>query len=188
MPHDEDALRLSRQSFHFSEFLEEQGYEPPPLPGRALVHEHCHQRATGGVKPDRSLLERMGLEVEVPDSGCCGMAGGWGYEAGHYDVSVACAERVLLPKVREASPDTLIVANGFSCRSQIEQAETGRRALHLAEVLKLARERGPELGLFPEHAAGEAPSGNGRRGRAVALGAAGAVAAAGGVLAARALR
>ena len=63
----------------------------------------------------------MGVEVEVLDSGCCGMAGGWGYERGHYDVSVACGERALLPKVREAPAETLLVADGFSCRSQIEQ-------------------------------------------------------------------
>jgi hypothetical protein len=69
------------------------------------------------------------------------MAGGWGYERGHYDVSIACGERVLLPKVREALPETLIVADGFSCKSQIEQAGTGRRALHVAEVLRLARDR-----------------------------------------------
>jgi hypothetical protein len=81
----------------------------------------------------------MGLEVEELESGCCGMAGGWGYEPDHYDVSIACGERVLLPKVREASPETLIVADGFSCKSQIEQAGTGRRALHVAEVLELAR-------------------------------------------------
>ncbi len=69
------------------------------------------------------------------DSGCCGLAGNFGFERGHYEVSVACAERVLLPAVRGANPDTLIVADGFSCRTQIEQL-TGRRALHLAEVLE----------------------------------------------------
>jgi hypothetical protein len=72
------------------------------------------------------------------------MAGGWGYESGHYDVSIACGERALLPKVREASDGTLLVADGFSCRSQIEQASrTERRALHAAQVLALAREHGP---------------------------------------------
>ena len=84
----------------------------------------------------------MGLDVEELNSGCCGMAGGWGYEPDHYDISMACGERALLPKVRDASPETLVVSDGFSCRSQIEQGETGRGALHLAEVIKLAREQG----------------------------------------------
>jgi FAD/FMN-containing dehydrogenase/Fe-S oxidoreductase len=137
---DEDAERVAKQTFHLSEFLAGlDGYEPPALGGRALLHGHCHHRATGGIAPERELLERMGLEVEELESGCCGMAGGWGYEPDHYDVSIACGERVLLPKVREASPETLIVADGFSCKSQIEQAGTGRRALHVAEVLELAR-------------------------------------------------
>ena len=149
---DEDAERLVKQTFHLSEFLVAlDGYEPPALTGKALLHGHCHHKATGGIAPEHELLERMGLEVEELDSGCCGMAGGWGYEPGHYDVSMACGERVLLPKVREASPETVVVADGFSCRSQIEQAGTGRRGLHVAEVIKLARERG-EVSPYPERA------------------------------------
>ncbi|HYX88629.1 MAG TPA: FAD-linked oxidase C-terminal domain-containing protein, partial [Gaiellaceae bacterium] len=149
---DEDAERLAKQAFHLSEFLAGlDGYEPPALSGRALLHGHCHHKATGGIAPERKLLERMGLEVEELDSGCCGMAGGWGYEPDHYDVSMACGERVLLPKVREASPETVVVADGFSCKSQIEQGDTGRRALHVAEVIKLARERGA-LVPYPERA------------------------------------
>jgi FAD/FMN-containing dehydrogenase/Fe-S oxidoreductase len=145
-PMDQDAKRLAGQTFHFSEFLtaHAEGWEPPQLHRKALLHGHCHQKATGGTAPDKQLLEKMGLEVEELEAGCCGMAGGWGYERGHYDVSVACGERVLLPKVREAPADALIVADGFSCRSQIEQASgTERRALHAAQVLALARERGP---------------------------------------------
>jgi len=80
----------------------------------------------------------MGTEIEAPDSGCCGQAGSWGYEAGHYDVSLAIGERVLLPEARKASPDTLLVADGFSCREQIEHGAR-RKALHLAQVLALAR-------------------------------------------------
>jgi FAD/FMN-containing dehydrogenase/Fe-S oxidoreductase len=139
-PDDEDALRLSRQTFHLADFLERDQAELPHLTGKALVHGHCHQRATGGIRSETKLLERLGLEVEELDSGCCGMAGAWGYEPGHYDVSIACAERALLPKLREASPDTLIVADGFSCKTQIEQSGVGRRALHVAEVLALARQ------------------------------------------------
>jgi Fe-S oxidoreductase len=145
-PMNQDAKRLAKQTFHFSEFLCEhaKNWKPPQLHRKALLHGHCHQRATGGTGPDKQLLERMGLEVEELESGCCGMAGGWGYEHGHYDVSVACGERVLLPKVRAASPEAAIVADGFSCRSQIQQLQTGRRALHVAQVLALARGFGPE--------------------------------------------
>jgi FAD/FMN-containing dehydrogenase/Fe-S oxidoreductase len=148
---DEDAVRLSKQAFHLSEFLAREEYEPPQLRGKALLHGHCHHRATGGISSEKELLEKMGLDVEELDSGCCGMAGGWGYEPDHYDVSIACGERVLLPKVREAAAETLIVADGFSCRSQIEQTHTGREALHVAQVLKLACER-DELPLYPERA------------------------------------
>jgi Fe-S oxidoreductase len=89
---------------------------------------------------DTSVLEKLGLEVEKPDSGCCGMAGSFGYEAGErYRVSQACGERVILPKVREADKDTLILADGFSCREQLQQA-TGREPLHLAQVLRMAQQ------------------------------------------------
>jgi FAD/FMN-containing dehydrogenase/Fe-S oxidoreductase len=142
-PADEDAKRLARQTFHFAEFLEREGFTPPQLHRRVLLHEHCHQRATGGADPDERLLERMGCEVERPESGCCGMAGAWGYERGHYDVSIACGERVLLPAVRREPSDTIVVSAGFSCREQIEQGRTGRRALHLAEVMRLAQVHGP---------------------------------------------
>jgi FAD/FMN-containing dehydrogenase/Fe-S oxidoreductase len=137
MPHDQDAKRLAKQVFHLGEFLEQE-YEPPVLPRRVLLHGHCHRKATGGIGAEQTLLERMGAEVEIPDSGCCGLAGSWGYEPEHYEVSMACAERVLLPAVRSADPETLLVADGFSCRRQIEHA-VGRKPLHLAQVLALAR-------------------------------------------------
>jgi hypothetical protein len=89
------------------------------------------------------LLKQMGLEVETPELGCCGMAGSFGFGSGeHYDVSMACGERTLLPAVRDADQETLIVANGFSCQEQIAQA-TDRRALHLAQVLQMALHEGP---------------------------------------------
>src|SRR5207237_9992163 len=99
---------------------------------KALVHGHCHQKAVMGMDADQKLMDTLGLEYEVLDAGCCGMAGSFGFEKGDkYDVSVKAGERVLLPKVREASPETLIIADGFSCRTQIEQA-TERKAMHLA--------------------------------------------------------
>jgi FAD/FMN-containing dehydrogenase/Fe-S oxidoreductase len=172
-PHDEDAKRLAKQAFHLAEFLQQEGYHPPPLTRRAVLHEHCHQHATGGVEADKKLLEAMGVEVEVPDSGCCGLAGAWGYERDHYDVSIACGERVLLPKVREAPADALIVTEGFSCRSQIEQT-TNRRALHLAQVIQLARDHGADgpRGGRPEDAAAAKPKRPPRRAARAAVAAA----------------
>jgi FAD/FMN-containing dehydrogenase/Fe-S oxidoreductase len=138
LPNHEDAKRLSRQTFHLSEFLAQQDWEPPQLSGRrALVHGHCHHKATGGVSGETELLRRMGIDVQETETTCCGMAGSWGFEAEHFDLSMQIAEHGILPKVREVSPDTLLVADGFSCRTQLEQA--GRRALHVAQVLELAR-------------------------------------------------
>jgi Fe-S oxidoreductase len=138
LPHDEDADRLRRCAHHWAEFLMEQDIELPQLEGRALLWGHCHQRATGGVDPDRAVLERAGLAVESVSGGCCGLAGSWGFERGKHDISMECGEQALLPAVREADTATVVVANGFSCKTQIADAGTGRRALHLAEVLRLA--------------------------------------------------
>ena len=81
----------------------------------------------------------MGLSVDNLQGGCCGLAGSWGFEAGKYDISMDCGEQALLPAVRQAGPDTLVVADGFSCKTQVADAGTGRHALHLAEVLRRAR-------------------------------------------------
>jgi Fe-S oxidoreductase len=99
-----------------------------------LVHMHCHHRAIFSPKEELALLNATGGEVKVLDSGCCGMAGPYGFDRKSYDVSQALAERVLLPAVRAAQPDTVIVADGFSCREQIAQ-NTDRLAVHIAEVL-----------------------------------------------------
>jgi Fe-S oxidoreductase len=112
-------------------------WEPPRLGRRALIHGHCHQKALIGAHGERDLLARAGLDVELLDAGCCGLAGSVGYEAGEqYEISMRVGERVLLPAMRSAAQDTLLVADGFSCRTQIT-AGTGRRALHTAEVLEL---------------------------------------------------
>jgi len=151
-PNDPDAERLARQTRLLSEFLADEGIAPPQMAGRALLHGHCHDRSVlTGQDHEADLLRAMGLEVEVLDSGCCGMAGSFGFEAGeHYDVSVKAGERVLLPRTREAAPETLIVADGYSCREQIAQ-QTDRQALHVADVLRLALD-GAGAQPYPEQA------------------------------------
>ena len=101
--------------------------------GRALVQVHCHQHAELGTEADRAVMAALGVEAEVLDSGCCGLAGNFGFEKGHYAVSMACAERVLLPAVRAADPDVAVLADGFSCRTQLRQAGT-REPVHLAQL------------------------------------------------------
>jgi FAD/FMN-containing dehydrogenase/Fe-S oxidoreductase len=137
LPDDPDALRLRAQTFLLSELLER--YAPdfrwPALDRSAVVHGHCHQTSLMGMSAELSLLEKAGVDVVMPDAGCCGMAGAFGFERDHYDVSVKCADRVLLPEVRRAPDATLIIADGFSCREQIRQLG-GRRTWHLAEILQ----------------------------------------------------
>ena len=141
-PHDADAQRLKKQTLLLSEFLLQKGWKPPPLNRKAIVHGHCHHKAVLGWQKEVELLKQVLPEHEVVDSGCCGMAGSFGYEADKYDVSMAVGERRLLPKVREASRETLIVSDGFSCHGQIET--TGRQATHIAQVLQMAiRQRRP---------------------------------------------
>jgi Fe-S oxidoreductase len=137
-PDDHQARRLAAQSRTFAEQLARLDWQLPRLGRRALYHGHCHQKAVMGTAADDEILERLGLEVERPDSGCCGLAGSFGYEDGEpYEVSIKAGERVLLPAVREAAPDALVIADGFSCRTQIEHG-TSRRPLHLAQVLRMA--------------------------------------------------
>jgi Fe-S oxidoreductase len=137
-PDNEEARALSRRVVLLSEFLEQHAPEfRPPLDADALVHAHCHHKALMRIDGEKQVLEEMGVRLRVLDSGCCGMAGAFGFEPKHYDVSMKVGERVLLPAVRAAAPDTHVVADGFSCREQIRQG-TGRRALHLAELIALA--------------------------------------------------
>jgi FAD/FMN-containing dehydrogenase/Fe-S oxidoreductase len=118
--------------------LDELGEQPPPrgVPSRAVVQVHCHQHAIMGFDPDIKLLGQCGLDVELLDSGCCGLAGNFGFERGHYDVSSACAERGLWPAARDADQDTVMLADGFSCRTQLAAGRTGREGWHLAQVLE----------------------------------------------------
>ncbi len=142
-PDEHDARRLHDQSFVLSEFLKKhaEGYRPPRLERKAIVHGHCHHKSVMGLEDEEELLRDLGLEVEQPEATCCGMAGSFGFEASHYDVSMKLGERALLPAVRRAARDTLVIADGFSCHEQIAQG-TGRRPLHVAQVLQMAiRER-----------------------------------------------
>ncbi|HEX3352827.1 MAG TPA: FAD-linked oxidase C-terminal domain-containing protein [Terriglobales bacterium] len=144
-PTDGRAMRLRNQTFLLSEFLQHHapGYQPPQLSGTVLLHGHCHHKALMKMEDEESLLRRMGSDLKSVDSGCCGMAGPFGFEESKFKVSQAVGERVLLPAVREAGSETFIVSDGFSCREQIQQA-TGRKALHLAEIMEFAlRQRAP---------------------------------------------
>jgi FAD/FMN-containing dehydrogenase/Fe-S oxidoreductase len=138
-PHDLDATRLSEQFFTLGEFLVKKApdYQPGKLKRKALVHFHCHQKSILDTSADLELLRKMSIEVEMPNSGCCGMAGAFGFHKEHYEVSLQCGERVLLPAVRNTTDRELIVTNGFSCREQIKQC-LRRDSLHLAEVLAMA--------------------------------------------------
>ncbi|HEX8791419.1 MAG TPA: FAD-binding and (Fe-S)-binding domain-containing protein [Polyangiaceae bacterium] len=144
-PDRADAKRFAEHVKLLSELLAgDHAWTPPRLERKAIVQGHCHHKSVLRFDDEKKLLDAMGLEHEELASGCCGMAGSFGFETGQkHDVSVAAGERVLLPKVREAEPTTLVVADGFSCRTQIEQG-TGRGALHLAEVLAMALDEGPD--------------------------------------------
>ncbi|HYY35233.1 MAG TPA: FAD-linked oxidase C-terminal domain-containing protein [Candidatus Binatia bacterium] len=141
-PNRQEAKRLSEQTFLFDEYLQRIRYSPPRLERRAIVHGHCHRKAILGMQATQQLLDAMGIKAEMLDSGCCGMAGSFGYECGHYDISMKVGEFQLLPRVRSSDRDDLVIADGFSCREQIAQT-TERRALHLAEVLAIALHDGP---------------------------------------------
>ncbi len=157
-PHDEDASRLKAQTYLLSEFLEKEcpDFHLPKLNRSALLHGHCHQKSIMGMAAEESVLSKMGVKVREVDSGCCGMAGAFGFEAGeHYDVAMKCGERVLLPEVRNTADEELVIADGFSCREQISQT-THRQALHLAQVIQLGLNgQGPVP--FPETELNRAP-------------------------------
>ncbi len=139
LPADQQAQRLSKQTYTLAEFLDK--YAPdadlPTIERKAMVQKHCHHQSVMGFDADQKLYERLGLDAEMPPTGCCGLAGSWGFEAGKYQISMDCGERELFPKVREAAPDTILLADGFSCRTQIEQG-TDRRAIHIAQLIRAA--------------------------------------------------
>jgi Fe-S oxidoreductase len=142
VPGDHDLARLRDHTVTLAELLTEHtpGWRPPRLdatgPAKVVAQVHCHQHAVLGWEADERLLADAGAEVERLDSGCCGLAGNFGFTAGHGEVSRACAEQVLLPRLREDDLDTVVLADGFSCRTQIhELAPRGREGRHLAELL-----------------------------------------------------
>ncbi|HLB89303.1 MAG TPA: FAD-linked oxidase C-terminal domain-containing protein, partial [Terriglobales bacterium] len=154
-PNNARARRLSQQTFLLSEFLEKEAkhFQLPRLDRKALIHGHCHHKSVMKMTDEESVLKKMGVNYEAPAPGCCGMAGSFGFEADKYEVSLAIGELELLPAVREAASDCVIIADGFSCREQIAQC-TDRHALHLAEVIQMALREGPlePDGAYPERA------------------------------------
>ena len=138
-PDSADAAQLSKQAVLFSDFLLTRAqFQPRTLKVSAIVHGHCHQESLLGMTGESRLLKKLGVDFKMLDSGCCGMAGSFGFKPEHYEVSISAGEKGgLLPAVRAATADTLIITNGYSCREQIAQTG-GRRALHIAEVARLA--------------------------------------------------
>jgi Fe-S oxidoreductase len=137
-PNDPVAQALSRQSFMFEEFVTRElpAYTPPKHNGTALLQAHCHHRAVVGMETEINLLQKVeGLKLNVLDSGCCGLAGAFGYEKDHYEISRALAERVLLPAIRANGPEAVVIADGYSCRSQIRHFCPGSKVRHLAQML-----------------------------------------------------
>ena len=137
-PEDTRATALASNSFLLDELLarETPDFLPPELRRRTIVQGHCHQKAIAGIGDEVALLSRAaGAELDVLDAGCCGMAGAFGYDRAHFEISKTIGERVLFPAINKAPPDAIIVADGFSCRSQIRHFCPSRRPMHLAEVL-----------------------------------------------------
>ena len=144
-PADPRAASLASRAMLLDEFLSREAprFAAPALTGHALVHGHCHQKSLAGMKGEMAILSGIGgLKAEAPDAGCCGMAGPFGYGAERFEVSRAIAERVLIPAIRQSAPDTMIVADGFACRTQIRHFCPERRPLHLAQLLNLKRQAG----------------------------------------------
>jgi len=138
-PNDANAKRLKEQTFLLADFLAAKAayFQLPKLDRKAFVHGHCHHKSIFKMDAEEAALKKMGVEYQIPDTGCCGMAGAFGFEKDHYEIAMKCGERVLLPAVREAAKNTLIITDGFSCREQIAQS-TDRQALHFAEVIQMA--------------------------------------------------
>ncbi|MFM0070416.1 FAD-binding and (Fe-S)-binding domain-containing protein [Paraburkholderia sediminicola] len=140
LPDDTMAKRLSEQTFLFSDFVGRADYDWPELDADVIVHGHCHQKSIFGMKGETALLDKLRVRWTLLDTGCCGMAGSFGFNADHYDLSMKIAEEKLLPLVRSAPATAIVVTNGFSCREQIEQG-AGRQSIHIAQLALKALKR-----------------------------------------------
>ena len=176
LPHNERVQKLGKQTYLLSEFLEKfaPDWHPAQWPVEVIVQGHCHHKALMKMNAEEAVLRRMGANVTVLDSGCCGMAGPFGFEDDKYDVSQILANRVLVPAVRAASSQTAIVADGFSCREAIRQ-NTDRHGIHLAELLDLATRR--ERDTAPPEVLTRAPLNMARRRSRIRIGAVASVVA-----------
>jgi Fe-S oxidoreductase/FAD/FMN-containing dehydrogenase len=137
------ARKIAGKAMLLDEFLANHAkqFRPPNLKGQALIHGHCHQKTLVGLAPELELLKKaQGLTVEALDAGCCGMAGAFGYDVRRFEISRTIAQRVLIPALQQAPPDTLIIADGFACRSQIRQFCEGCHPMHLAQALNIQPE------------------------------------------------
>ncbi|HEX5432965.1 MAG TPA: FAD-linked oxidase C-terminal domain-containing protein [Candidatus Angelobacter sp.] len=152
-PERRETHKIMENTFLFSEFLVEKAkYHPPVLHLGGVMHAHCHHKAiVKGAEHEQKLLQQMEMGVRTLADGCCGMAGSFGYEEGHFEVSTKIGEHALAPAVRNSGRGEVIIADGFSCRGQISQM-TDRQGLHMAEVIELALRHGPggPGGLYPE--------------------------------------
>ena len=157
-PDDQDVRRLGDHVLTLAELLGTRtpGWAPPPLVRNVLAQVHCHQHAVLGWNADADLLAKAGASAEPLESGCCGLAGNFGFQPGHGKISRDCAEQVLLPRLRDAPADAVILADGFSCRTQIHELDSGgREAMHLAELLAASQALPAER---PEAAAAPRPA------------------------------
>jgi FAD/FMN-containing dehydrogenase/Fe-S oxidoreductase len=140
LPNEPAAKKLSEQTYLFSDFLAQVGFQWPKLDANVVVHGHCHQKSLFGMKGDTALLDKLGARWTLLDTSCCGMAGSFGFNVDHYDLSMKVAEDKLLPLLRKAPEDAIVVTNGFSCREQIEHG-SDRHPIHIAQLVLEALER-----------------------------------------------
>ncbi len=139
LPNVPAAKKLSEQTYLLSDFLAQLDYPWPKLDADVVVHGHCHQKALFGMKGETALLDKLGTRWKLLETGCCGMAGSFGFNKDHYELSMKVAEDKLLPLLRAAPADAIVVTNGFSCREQIEHG-SDRRPIHIAQLVLQALE------------------------------------------------
>lgn len=147
LPNEPAAKKLSEQTYLFSDFLAKVDFQWPKLDADVVVHGHCHQKSLFGMEGETALLDELGTRWKLLDTGCCGMAGSFGFNKDHYDLSMKVAEGKLLPLLRNAPADAIVVTNGFSCREQIEQG-SDHRPIHIAQLVLKALQSEPKNQAF----------------------------------------